>query len=595
MSIFKKSVTSVVLMALLWQSAGLAIASTIRYSGQEPAKVAQDNPLANMLNPMGGMGGMALQGGMNGAVDSEGGINIPLTSNGQIQDQALMRQMLTEMTDMAASAPVEMAPEGNKLEAPVLQQNMTGGDARVRSNDAGAIITDLSASTQSDKAFDMTESAPMLWARYYPYRRVGYIQMITLRKKAYTPQFDVAARLNNPATRADAIGNSMEIQTEVLGPIDGERLVKGNGSRLPYKGVNPFAAFIGPDAKMYSQISFSAFLTTVGVWGRYYSTQRGFVAVAENRQEKREWNECILKVWKACLRRRNHVESYVEVRPRWYLMTSAENAIGKSNVMAYASEECKNPARPSSYPSGPEFDAARATECIVFSGAAFLEATSNADVPNEWLKVWHQHYAKSGFTMLFFFILFMVGGYAFSALIGPIFAGTMDIAVAAIGANLNVVMTIAVIDGVLVAGAYALTTVILNGGGGFSSIQNGIFGSLTSGVEIPNIAGEGDPVWSPNECIVNGPVARALTGPYQYGSSHRHNGVEPGSVGPGLDATGCIQWLKNDLNTAPGPVGEFYRARRPNAVRDYTTPNDVKNMSTESTRPKRFDGAPVRE
>lgn len=573
MSVFKKSVTSVLLLAFLWQSAGMAVAATIRYSGEKPAPVLKHNPLAAMLNPMGNMAGLAI----NQGVDSEGGINIPLTMNGQIEDPELMRTMLTEITEMAASAPVEMAPEGYKvtLQTPELQKNMTGGDANVRSNDAGAVITDLTANTQSNKTFDMTESAPMLWARYYPYRRVGYIQMITLRKKAYTPQFDVASRMNNPATRADAISNAMEIQTEVLGPIDGQRLVKGNGSRLPYRGVNPFAAFIGADPKVYSQISFSAFLTTVGVWGRYYSTQRGFIAVAENRQEKREWNECTKKIFGACLKRRNHVESYVELRPRWYLMTSAENAIGKANVMAYSSEECKT--RATALPPGAQFDAARETECVVFSGAAFLEASTNADIPNEWLKVWHQHYAREGWTMLFFFILFLVGGFAFSALIGPIFAGSL-------GSSL---MSIAVIDGVLVAGAYALTTLILQGSANLSSIQSGVLGSLSSGVEIPDIAGEGDPAWSPNDCVVNGPAARV---PYLYGDAPaRSRFASP------LPASGCIQWLRNDLNDAPGPVGEYYRSRRPNAIRDYVTPNDVEKMSTPETRPRRFDGAPVRE
>ena len=568
MSLFKKSITSLVLVSFLWQTAGVAVAATIKYGGEKPVATQTNNPLAGMLNSIGGLGGMPIGQGL----DSDGGMNIPLSINGQIEDPALMRTMLTEITEMAASAPVELAPEGNKLTTPILQENMTNGDARVRSNDAGAIITNLGADTQSNKAFDMTESAPMLWARYYPYRKVGYIQMITLRKKAYTPQFDVAARLNNPATRADAIGNAMEIQTEVLGPIDGERLVKGNGSRLPYRGVNPFAAFVGADPKMYSQISFSAFLTTVGVWGRYYSTQRGFVAVAENRQEKKEWNECIKKVFKACLKRRNHVESYVELRPRWYLMTSAENAVGKSNVMAYSSEECK--LRATALPSGAQFDTARETECVVFSGAAFLEATAYADIPNEWLKVWHQHYAKEGWTMLFFFIIFLVAGFAFSAFIGPIFAGSLGTSLA----------TIAVVDGILVAGAYALTTFILQGSANLSNIQSGFFGSLSSGVEIPNIGSEGDQAWSASSCIVNGPGARV---PYLYNGAHRFSSPLP--------ASGCIQWLKNDLNDAPGPVGDFYRARRPNAIRDYTTPNDVKNMSTEETRPRRFDGAPVRE
>ena len=586
MSIFKKSVTSFVLMVFLWQSAGQAVAGIVKYSTQEPPKAVQMNPLAAMLNPI---GGMPLTSGLG----EDQAVNIPLGYNGQIQDPALLRTMLTEVSEMAASAPLELAPEGHPLQTSDMHERMTGGDARVRSNDAGAIITDLGANTQSNKVFDMTESAPMLWARYYPYRRVGYIQMITFRKKAYTAPFDVSTRMANVATRSSAIVDAVEIQTEVLGPIDGERLIKGNGVKLPYRGVNPFKPFIKPDdTKMYAQISFAAFLTAVGVWGRYYSTQRGFVAVAENRQEKKEWSECTKRVFGACLRRRSHVESYVELKPRWYLMTSGDNAIGKANIMAYASEECKT--KTSLLPPGTAFAAARDSECVVFSGAAFLEASTNADIPQEWLKVWHQHYAKEGWTMLFFFILFMIGGYAFSMLIGPIFAGTMEIAVAAIGAGLDVVLTIAVIDGILVAGAYALTSFILNGGGSLSDIQSGIFGQLSSGVEMIDISDEKRD-WSPNDCVVDGPTARR---PYLWGSGHRYQRAEvaPNTTQEDMPTvSGCIHWLKNDLNTAPGSTGEYFRARRPEAVRDYTIPNDVENMRSEETRPRRFDGSPVRE
>ena len=586
MSIFKKSVTSFVLMVFLWQSAGQAVAGIVKYSTQEPPKAVQMNPLAAMLNPM---GGMPLTSGLG----EDQAVNIPLGYNGQIQDPALLRTMLTEVSEMAASAPLELAPEGHPLQTSDMHERMTGGDARVRSNDAGAIITDLGANTQSNKVFDMTESAPMLWARYYPYRRVGYIQMITFRKKAYTAPFDVSTRMANVATRSSAIVDAVEIQTEVLGPIDGERLIKGNGVKLPYRGVNPFKPFIKPDdTKMYAQISFAAFLTAVGVWGRYYSTQRGFVAVAENRQEKKEWSECTKRVFGACLRRRQHVESYVELKPRWYLMTSGDNAIGKANIMAYASEECKT--KTSLLPPGTAFAAARDSECVVFSGAAFLEASTNADIPQEWLKVWHQHYAKEGWTMLFFFILVMIGGFAFSMMIGPIFAGTMEIAVAAIGAGLDVVLTIAVIDGILVAGAYALTSFILNGGGSLSDIQSGIFGQLSSGVEMIDISDE-DRDWSPNDCVVDGPTARR---PYLWGSGHRYQRAEvaPNTTQEDMPTvSGCIHWLKNDLNTAPGSTGEYFRARRPEAVRDYTIPNDVENMRSEETRPRRFDGSPVRE
>ena len=273
-------------------------------------------------------------------------------------------------------------------------------------------------------------------------------------------------------------------------------------------------------------------------------------------------------------------------------MTSGDNAIGKANIMAYASEECKT--KTSLLPPGTAFAAARDSECVVFSGAAFLEASTNADIPQEWLKVWHQHYAKEGWTMLFFFIFFMIGGYAFSMMIGPIFAGTIDIAVAAIGAGLDVVLTIAVIDGILVAGAYALTSFILNGGGSLSDIQSGIFGQLSSGVEMIDISDEKRD-WSPNDCVVDGPTARR---PYLWGSGHRYQRAEvaPNTTQEDMPTvSGCIHWLKNDLNTAPGSTGEYFRARRPEAVRDYTIPNDVENMRSEETRPRRFDGSPVRE
>ena len=577
MSIFKKSVTSVVLLALLWQSVGIAMAATIRYSSEKPAPATQmNNPLSAILNPTGNMAGMAMVQGL----DDEGGINIPLSANGNIQDLDLMRTMLTEMAEMAASAPVEMSPEGNKLQTPTLQQEMTGGDARVRSNDAGAIIIDLNANTQSDKVFDMTESTPMLWARYYPARKVGYIQMITLRKKPYTPlSGDVAVGIKSqdPQTRANAIGNLMEIQTEVLGPADGARLVKGNGSRLPYRGVNPFSAFLGSDPKLYSQISFSAFLTAVGVWGRYYSTQRGFVAVAENRQEKRDWNECIKNSIFGCLKRRNNVESYVEVRPRWYLMTSVENGVGKANVLAYASNECIS--RQSSFPLGPQFESARETECVVFSGAAFLEATSNTDIPNEWIKVWHQHDAKEGNTWNFFFLILLpFVGVLGGAILAQFFVKSLDISVNSVG----------VTNGLLVAGAYAFTTMLMQGSANRSSLPPGFFGGLLPGIETPNLAGEGDPKWSPHECIVNGPAARV---PYLYSGAPAKSRF----AGTPLPLSGCIQWLRNDLKDAPGSVGDYYRIQQPDAVRDYVTPNDVERMSNPATRPRRFDGAPVRE
>ena len=75
MSIFKKSVTSFVLMVFLWQSAGQAVAGIVKYSTQEPPKAVQMNPLAAMLNPM---GGMPLTSGLG----EDQAVNIPLGYNG---------------------------------------------------------------------------------------------------------------------------------------------------------------------------------------------------------------------------------------------------------------------------------------------------------------------------------------------------------------------------------------------------------------------------------------------------------------------------------------------------------------------------------
>lgn len=30
-------------------------------------------------------------------------------------------------------------------------------------------------------------------------------------------------------------------------------------------------------------------------------------------------------------------------------------------------------------------------DCVVFSGVTFLQVSDNADVPNGWMNVWHQH------------------------------------------------------------------------------------------------------------------------------------------------------------------------------------------------------------
>ena len=586
MSVFKKTVTSLVLLATFWHSAGNAMVATVKFSNQEKTAPVASNALAAMMAA--GGGAQFVQGGLL----DEPAIDIPLgnVAPGKIQDLELMQSMFTEISEMTSSSSVDIKPDGFSLTTPPMQELMSTGDSRIRSNDTGAIVSNVGSATQTAKVFDLTESAPMMWARYYPYSKVGYIQVITFRKKAYTPAANIAARLANPATRAGALADAVEIQTEVLGPTDGDRLARSNGTKLAYRGVNPFKAFIdstAPTSKLYTNISFSAFMTTVGVWGRYYSTQRGFVAAAENRQEQFEWSECTLRVLGACLRRRNHIESYVETKPRWYIMASADNAIGKTNIMAYNSEECKLQPTTATNPL------LQTAECVVFSGVGFLEASVHSDIPQDWLKVWHQHYADEGWTRLFYLILVAISAGAFSYFVGFIFAGTMDVAVGVIMAGLPVTGTIAVIEGVLIATAYGLSSVVLSGGGGLSSIQNGLFGSLSGGVEMP--ATGGDPAWSPNLCIVKGPAARI---PYMYSSNHRHQAPEiaPNTTNiPMPVASGCIHWLQNDLETAPGSVGDYYRARRPNAVRDFSIPNDIKLMQDPTTRPLRNNGAPARD
>lgn len=620
MSLFKKTITSVVLLATLWHSAGNAMVATIKFSGQDKSLVAANNPFAAMPSFQTAASGM-----QNGLFD-EPVVDIPLGSvpNGQVLDSDLMRQMYSEITEMAASAEVEMK-DNPQLVIPDAQSMMTDGDSRVRSNDVGAIISNVNGNTQTTKVFDLTESTPMLWARYYPYRRTGYIQLVTIRKKSYTNELTTSRSVVNvlqrpiselsPAElseRATTLSQLVEVQTEILGPNAGERLAKSNGSNVSYAGVNPFKEFIGstnpsdPSYNLYATLTFPAFMTAVGVWARHYSTQRGFVAVAENRMKRNDWSRCELRVLGACLRRSQHVEVYAELKPRWYIMSSADNAIGKSNVMAYKSPDCVG--KPGI--NNPEI------QCTVFSGVAFMEASIHSDIPQDWLKVWHQHYAKTGWTLLFFVLLLVITGSAFAAFVGPIFTG-FEFAMYLAGGPMagQIVLTTALVEGVLVGGAYALTSIILTGNGGLASIQHGLFGSLDSGIKA--VGDEGDIVWSPNPCVVNGPAGRLKEnatkghGMYVYGgggTDHRFQAPEkaPNTTQFPLPLdSGCIQWLTNDLepapgqptnvSPAPGAVGEYYMTRRPNTTRDFNMPNDIKNIRDPDTRPLRNTGAPVRK
>ena len=624
---FKKIITTFLIAVFSWQTMGIAVASTIKNYGliEQNAKKAQaavEWQGFESLNPLMSMGAPVSPSSPSVENGDE-----PLVSMVPITDPVLLEQLNAQ------------------LDNPAGQDVMTSGDAKTRRNNMGSLIVNSKTGTVAGNTFDFSESSPMIWARFYPDRGQGYIQVMTIRRTPYAREADgtvirdaavdyrnkaktlrgKSSDIKNP--RATDIENDIElkndsasmdpylkIESTPLGPEDGVLLATDNGIKKGFRGVNPFEDFVpttgAAGTKVYSNIKLGAFLAVVGTWARHYGTQRGYVAVAKTTQDSASWNKCEKRVLGMCIRRRYHTESWALVRPIWFALGSGDNAVGKAKVTAFKSSSCMAAAKPSNRVN----DLMGDNDCVVFSGVTFLQVSDNADVPNGWMNVWHQHkhFAKTNWWPIIAIVLAVVT-FAVSSAMAPLFLGGSSYMAGLIMVGeltfANTLLVLAVTEGVLVglgAGIIGYLTESRPGGinvGNATGFQSNL-DSLGSGRQKDDVAEylaaittDNENFWSPGACIVGLPKlpydpdnrqARYRNPKNANYNKFEHAPNNPDGSSPA--ATGCIAWLTNGLKDAPGAVGEFYRLRRPITGRsDFVNPNEVKQLKTQSGVLQRWD------
>jgi len=418
---------------------------------------------------------------------------------------------------------------------------MLDGDARESRNNTGSLITGISAAQQINRTFDFSDSSPIIWARFYPNRNMGYIQLFQMRQNTHSPSLDINQRLNSPNIdiRNAALREMVSLERVDLGPEMGNVLARGNNIKRTYNGVNPFQPFIESSMpSRYVNMSLGAFKAAVGVWASHFSTTRGYLAIADVNVQQFSWSER-----RRLFRRTFHTEATATVSPRWFALTAFDNASGRPMSTGFMSSNCR---------------ASGGTEeqCVVVSPVGFIEISRFSDVPHEPFRFWHQHQSRTGWALGFFMVIVFFVSFLFP----PISVG------------LNAVLN----AGILALG-YGAVSIIMSGGGSINSIQSGLLGRLSNGYEARSSAG--DPNWNPDFC---GTTGSRSPGWLLRGGGGRHGNYE------------CINWLGRDPATLHGPVGDFFRSRAPNVEQDFNTHNSIEFMRNNNTRPRAFDGAPVR-
>lgn len=613
---FKKTITTFLIAVFSWQTMGIAVASSIKNYGiiEQNAKKAQaaiEWQGFETLNPLHAMGATPPSGPSMDDEEAALSAMIPVT------DPVLLEQLNAQL--------------GN----PGGQDVMTSGDAKTRRNNMGSLIVNSKTGSVTNNTFDFSESSPMIWARYYPDRGQGYIQVMTIRRSTYAKRDDGTAirdaaveyrnqaqtlrsksgdvkaprttdMENNQELKNDSIAMDpfLKIESIPLGPEDGMLLATDNGVKQSFRGANPFEDFIpstgAAGSKVYSNIKLGAFLSVVGVWARHYSTQRGYVAVAKTHQDSAQWDKCEKRVLGMCVRRRYHTESWALVRPVWFAIASGDNAVGKAKITAFRSESCKNMSASTNRINASMGE----NDCVIFSGVAFVQISDNADIPNGWMNVWHQHehFAKTSWWPIIAIILAIVTfGIAWAT--APLFLG-LETMVGLVGVGVtgtNLILTMAVMEGVMVglaAGIVGYLTESRPGGpsvgvaqqfqDGLDSLGTGRFMENTSDY-LTFITDDNTKDWSPGACV-SGLEKRPGQSPYIPSN------MDPRYFNPStanynaLPENGCLAWLTNELKDAPGPVGDFYRLRRPITGRsDFASPNEVKQLKTQQGVLQRWD------
>lgn len=264
-------------------------------------------------------------------------------------------------------------------------------------------------------------------------------------------------------------------------------------------GINPWAGFAGADTDpIFHNVSWSGVQAILGEILQNENALMGILAVSEVRHERVEVKK------KGLLKKKVTIYNYFWVKPTFYMVAPMEMTPG--GMMGYI---CVGPEAVAN-PTAGCTDGAR-----VAAGGAML-AKFDASIPtsNPELLAYLHVMKQSGWTVFAFMLLtfFVVAGAGLlmAAGSGTALGGT---AAAGFGGGTGITASGAMMAGAAAAGAYGLVATAFLGHS-LTDVQDGLLGSINSGIEIPEFTDDHSPR------IAEGIRAMMLLGQIDSGSVH---------------------------------------------------------------------------
>ena len=348
-----------------------------------------------------------------------------------------------------------------------IQDMMLRGDISITKNNLGILITELPPGQTTEQLFAFSGTSPIIWGRYYQDSASGLIQSTRLQRNFQT--------------------GGVTLITENLTPGMGQIFGTGNNIVSDFKGTNPFGDFNNGTAT-YTNLTLNAFMTATGMWAKNKTSSKGFIVATQHEfHGAYNWDECIKKILKACIKKRFHTEAYADVKPSWYLMVPSDVAGGRGTLVSYNSDTCIAAGGSSN-------------ECQVRTGSVFVKATSGGDFPKDIEKMWHRHVHQDGWAGWF---VMLVTALVTGIVLLPVGAGVSGL-LGGLGVPLS--------------------------GTGFRDYTAGFWGHVINGKQTAGAMGD----WSPIGCISGAVGSAGGDGAGRYG-----NGECKTFIGPNISTTGA--------------------------------------------------------
>lgn len=397
---------------------------------------------------------------------------------------------LIPTTNMVYATPLSSGGSSSSI-----MDMMFKGDVRYTKNQAGAIVTEIPAGMTADTMFEFAKGAPIVWAKYYEPLKIGFVQVTRVQRNFQT--------------------GGVTVIVESVGPGIGSKWAKSNGIKEYYGGHDPFENFIKTNAAVQAEPSYAGFMsadvdnsnwynisagqfyTAVGVIGSLKSTTRGYVSyIGANEQKTNtwKWDECIKRVGRACIKTRYHSEAEAMVKPKWLIMTTAEQTMGVAAAIKpyFTAPSCIGSA----------------TKCNVVSPLVFMEAGEESDFAKQtdWTQLWHHEESSSGWAAWAIMLVVI------TAVVLTAGAGVATLLPGSVlleaGAGLGMTMAAGIVDLSVtsVLSTYAVESAFYVGvsqishpGGSMRNSQQGMFGNLHTNNPNANV-----PVSSATQTLTGG-------------------------------------------------------------------------------------------